>query len=116
MTATELETMCMGFRGATQDIKWGNDLCYSVGTKMFCVTSLQGMEHVSFKATPEEFAELIEREGVIPAPYSARNYWVLVNDPRSLRPKEWKAYIQKSYSMIFEKLSKKVRNDILAKD
>ena len=113
MTATELETMCMGFQGATQDIKWGNDLCYSVGTKIFCVTGLQGMQYVSFKTAPEEFAELIEREGVIPAPYSARYYWVLVKDPRSLRPKEWKAYIQKSYLLVFEKLSRKVRNDIL---
>ncbi len=113
MTAAGLEKLCMGFNGVTHDIKWGNDLCYSVGSKMFCVTSLLGMQYVSFKTTPQEFGELIERDGIIPAPYSARHHWVLVEDIRSLRPAEWTAYIQKSYTIVFEKLPKKVRNEIL---
>ncbi len=115
MTAAELEKLCMAFKGSTQDIKWGHDLCYSVGSKMFCVTSLHGMEFVSFKTTPEMFGELTEREGINPAPYSARHHWVLIKDIHSVRPGEWKQYIQRSYGLVFEKLPKKEREAILAK-
>ena len=31
-----------GLPGATEDIKWGADLVYSIGTKMFCVFLLEG--------------------------------------------------------------------------
>lgn len=68
MTATSLEKLCMSFKGATQDIKWGNDLCYLVGGKMFCTTSLEGFKYVSFKTSPQDFGELIERDGIILPP------------------------------------------------
>jgi predicted DNA-binding protein (MmcQ/YjbR family) len=47
-----------------------------VGGKMFAVVCLEPPHQISFKCTPEEFAELIEREGIIPAPYLARAMWV----------------------------------------
>ena len=112
MNSAELEKLCMSFKGTTRDIKWGNDLCYSVGTKMFCVTSVEGMQYVSFKTTPEEFGQLIERTGIIPAPYNARHHWVLVENTGALRQKEWKERIQVSYDLIFEKLPAKVKNTL----
>ncbi len=112
MTAPELEKLCMGFKGATQDIKWGNDLCYSVGSKMFCTTSLQGLQYISFKTTPEEYGELTQRIGIVPAPYSARHHWVLVENLQSLRPGEWKKYIQQSYALVLEKLPKKTKESL----
>jgi hypothetical protein len=36
------------------DVKWGDDLCYLVGEKMYCVQNLEGAFKVSFKTTPEE--------------------------------------------------------------
>ena len=41
----------LGLPGVTQDVKWGNDLAYSVGGKMFAVTCLDGADagRVSFK-------------------------------------------------------------------
>ena len=102
----------MSFKGATQDVKWANDLCYLVGQKMFCVTSLEGFQYVSFKATPEDFSDLIERDGIIPAPYSARHFWVMVENPQALRPLEWKAYLLKSYKLVFDKLPKKIKDGV----
>ncbi len=112
MNAALLEKICQGLKGSTKDIKWENDLCYLVGGKMYCVLTLKGDPCISFKTTPEEFGELIEREGIIPAPYSARHYWVLVENIHSLRTNEWKYYIQKSYELIFGKLSRKVRESL----
>jgi predicted DNA-binding protein (MmcQ/YjbR family) len=101
MNASALEKLCMSFKGATQEIKWGNDLCYLVGGKMFCVTSVDGFGYVSFKTSPENFGELIARDGIIPAPYSARHFWVLVEAPGALRSSEWMDYITKSFSTWF---------------
>ncbi len=112
MDASSLEKLCMSFKGTTQDIKWKNDLCYLVGEKMYCVTSLQGFQYVSFKASPEDFSALIEREGILPAPYSARYHWVMVDNVRALNPSEWRNFIQKSYEMVLEKLPKKKKDSI----
>ena len=109
MNAADLEKFCNRLKGTTKDIKWGNDLCYLVGGKMYCVLPLEGLPRVSFKTTPEAFGELTERTGIIPAPYSARYYWVMVEDIHSLSPKEWKHYIQKSYALVLAKLPKKLR-------
>ncbi len=112
MTPPELEKFCTSLKGTTRDIKWGNDLCYSVGKKMYCTTSVDGDRFISFKTTPEEFSELIEREGIIPAPYAARYHWVMVQNIKALNPKEWKKHIQKSYEMVLEKLPKNLRESL----
>ena len=85
MNAMDLDKFCKRLNGTTTDIKWENDLCYLVGGKMYCVTSLKGEPGISFKTTPEEFGELIERNGIIPAPYVAKHHWVLVEDRGALK-------------------------------
>jgi hypothetical protein len=62
MTIDGLRRICMSLPAATEDIKWGADLAFSVGGKMFCVVNIEPPHQMSFKCTPEEFAELIERE------------------------------------------------------
>ena len=113
MTSDGLEKICKALKGTTTDIKWGADLCYLVGKKMYCVTSLEGSVRASFKVTPEDFGELTEREGIIPAPYMAKNFWVMVEKPSALTAKEWKSYVAGSYSMVLEKLPKKLQESIL---
>lgn len=58
----------------TEDVKWEEDLVFSVGVKMFAATNLEPCDvKLSLKATPAAFAELVERPGIIPAPYLARS-------------------------------------------
>src|SRR6185295_15266357 len=92
MDHTQLEKLCLSLKGTTTDIKWGNDLCYLIGEKMYCVTSLDKPMRVSMKVQPEEFGELTEREGIIPAPYMARNHWIFVEKSNAFTAKEWKQY------------------------
>ena len=62
---------CLSLAGATEQVQWGCDLVFKVGGKMFAVTPLEPARvWLSLKCEAEEFAELIERPGVIPAPYS----------------------------------------------
>lgn len=109
MTAEGLDRLCKALKGTTMDVKWGNDLCYLIGNKMYCVTKMDGPLQISFKATPEDFAVLIERDGIIPAPYLARYHWVLAENQSALRANEWKVYIEKSFQLVFEKLPQKIK-------
>jgi hypothetical protein len=70
MTAKQLEACCGRWPGVTRDIKWGGDLVFSVGGKMFVVTPLDGAEggRLSFKVEDERFLELTDQPGIIPAP------------------------------------------------
>ena len=76
MTIETLRQICRSLPAVTEDVKWGSDLCFCVQKKMFVVANLEPPHQVSFKCTPETFGELVERPGIIPAPYMARNMWV----------------------------------------
>src|SRR5262245_5108330 len=105
MTIDAVRTICRAFPAVTEDIKWGSDLVFSVSGKMFCVVNTDQPHTLAFKCTPEMFAELIEREGIIPAPYMARNMWVqerTVGDV--LERREIEALVRASYDLVVAKL------------
>jgi len=112
MEIESLRKFCLKLPAATEDIKWGNDLVFSVGGKMFCVASLDAPFKCSFKVKDEEFEELSNKDGFMPAPYMARAKWVLVINPSKLNKKEWEQYIRQSYEMIKMKLTKKQREQL----
>jgi predicted DNA-binding protein (MmcQ/YjbR family) len=112
MNIEQLRKYCLSFHGATEDIKWGADLCFCVGAKMFCVTGADGGSGMSFKCTPEKFAELIERKGIDPAAYVGRYKWVHISDLNAVTPKELKDLIAESYRLVFDKLPPKVKKTI----
>lgn len=109
MNLEELRIYCLSLPFATEDVKWGDDLCFCVGAKMFCVTGLDGGGRLSFKTTPEKFAELTERDGIVPAPYVARYHWVAVERPDAIGDKELKELIGLAYQLVFDKLPKNTR-------
>lgn len=112
MNIEQLRKFCLAFPGATEDIKWGNDLCFSVGGKMFTVTAADSSGGVSLKTTPEKFAELTERQGIIPAHYVARYHWITIEDLKAVTPAELKDLIRESYQMVFDKLPAKTKKGI----
>jgi len=109
MTPDALESLCLSLKGTTVDVKWGNDLCYLVGGKMYCVYGIEGPFKVSFKVTPEDFSALTERKGIIAAPYLARYQWILIEDSSALKSAEWKHLIRQSYQLVIDKLPKKLK-------
>ncbi len=109
--------VCLSLPHATEDIQWGDNLLFRVAKKIFCVVPLepQATAKLSFKCTSERFAELVEVEGIIPAPYMARNHWVALVDLNALRRTEIEDLIVNSYRLVFEKLSKKVQAELGSK-
>jgi predicted DNA-binding protein (MmcQ/YjbR family) len=113
MNIEELRKFCLSMSGATEDVKWGADLCFSVGAKMFAVTSADSSSGgLSLKCTPEKFDELIEREGIAPAAYVGRYKWVHMDSLDTVPPAELKELIGKSYQLVFDKLPPKIKKTI----
>jgi predicted DNA-binding protein (MmcQ/YjbR family) len=112
MTIDELRKICLDLPAATEDVKWGNDLVFSVGGKMFCASSIEQPIKAAFKVDDEEFEEISQSEGFIPAPYMARAKWVMVTDPKRLSKKEWQDRIKKSYELVKAKLTAKARKEL----
>ena len=110
MTLETVRTICRALPEVTEDVKWGADLCFCVCTKMFVVVNLEPPHQLALKCTPESFAELIERPGIIPAPYMARNMWVMEQElGESLDRRELTALVKTSYDLVVSKLPKSRR-------
>ena len=102
--------------GATVDVKWGADVVWSVGAKMFVAFCEQedgspGLPF-GFKCSDEEFDRLTEMPGIIPAPYAARFGWVSVRETSAVSQKEAERLVAEAYRLVLEKLPRKVREGI----
>ena len=109
MDIETLRKICLSFPGAAEDIKWEHDLCFTIGEKMFAVTSFDEPFKCSFKVADDLFDEFLSREGFEPAPYLARAKWVLVSNDSGMNKQEWEKLLLDSYKLIVRKLTKKQR-------
>jgi predicted DNA-binding protein (MmcQ/YjbR family) len=110
MTLETVRTICRALPEVTEDVKWGADLCFCVRKKMFVVVNLEPPHQLAFKCTPESFGELVERPGIIPAPYMARNMWVQEQElGGALDRRELEMFVKKSYELVVSKLPKSRR-------
>ena len=112
----DLRRYSLGLPGVTESIKWGHDLCFCVGDKMFWVAGLEVQPvHASFKTDLDQFDQLIIQPGFTPAPYIARHQWVMVNDITRISRTDWETYINHAYALIFNKLPARIKLKINSK-
>jgi predicted DNA-binding protein (MmcQ/YjbR family) len=101
---------CLSLPHTTEKVQWQDDLVFKVGGKMYAVAALEPGDHwLAFKCSPEEFASLVERPGIIPAPYLARAQWVALESESALGRAELQAYLCQAHDLIFAKLPKKTQ-------
>jgi predicted DNA-binding protein (MmcQ/YjbR family) len=114
MDARRLEQLAAPWPGVTRDIKWQDDLIFSVGGKMFCGLCLRGAEQgkLSFKVEPERFLELTDRPGFRPAPYMARAHWVTLDDASVVPRAELEALLRRAYELVRSRLTKKLQREL----
>jgi predicted DNA-binding protein (MmcQ/YjbR family) len=104
-----IRAYCLSFPNATENLQWGDDLCFKIRGKIFAMLGLDN-PRLCFKCTPEAFAELIEREDIRPAPYVGRYKWVMLDRLDALRWDELRELLWQSYEMVTAKApGKKVR-------
>ena len=82
---------------------------FKIGGKMFAMMRLGPPFGLSFKVTPEEFPDLTEKPGIIPAPYLARAHWVALESVNALPRAEIRELLGASYKLVFEKLPRKMQ-------
>ncbi len=113
MAAQWIRRHCLSFPHATEQVQWVCNLVFKVGGKMFAVTALEpGEVHLSLKCSPEDFSELTERPGIIPAPYLARAQWIALEREDALPVAELKPLLRKSYDLVFAKLTRKAQAEL----
>jgi predicted DNA-binding protein (MmcQ/YjbR family) len=113
-----IRDFCRALPHTTEDVQWEHNLLFRIAGKIFCIANLEpgnGPSKIAFKCTPEKFAELVEIEGIIPAPYMARNHWVALTEMSALRQAEIKECIRNSYQLVLEKLPKRTQAALNAK-
>jgi predicted DNA-binding protein (MmcQ/YjbR family) len=116
MDIESVRKFCLSLPHVTEDVQWESDLLFRIGNKMFAVVALDPTSdhRMSFKCTPETFAELTERDGIVPAPYVARYHWVALERFDVLPERELKELLKNAYRLILEKLPKKIRSGLEA--
>jgi predicted DNA-binding protein (MmcQ/YjbR family) len=113
MDIDELRQYCLRFPHTTENVQWGADLCFKVDGKLFAVAPLEvAPVCLSFKCSPESYAELCERANVIPAPYMARAQWVALQSLTAIPDHELRMLIAESYRLVWERLPKKRREEL----
>lgn len=116
MDVERLREFLLKLPHVAETLQWGNNLVFwvgdkAIGGKMFALTDLDGGGKgvLSFAAGPEGFAELVEREGIFPAPYLARAHWVTLEEWDVVKPRELEELLTRAHDLVFAKLAKRTR-------
>jgi predicted DNA-binding protein (MmcQ/YjbR family) len=110
VTVETVREICRAFPGVTEDVKWGNDLCFCVGGKMFAAMDLNPPHGIGFKCTTEDFGQLVEQPGIRPAPYLARAMWVQEDVlGHALGRRDFKRLLKTAYDLVVAKLPQSKR-------
>jgi predicted DNA-binding protein (MmcQ/YjbR family) len=111
MDNERIRAICMAMTHVCETVNWGHHLVYwvgdrDIGGKMFAMTDLDGTGSgvLWFHAGAERFHELVEVEGIRPAPYLAKAYWVMLERWDAMRPREVEEELKRAHALIYEKL------------
>lgn len=104
-----LYELCRQLPGVTEDVKWENDLVFSVGDKMFAAFQLPEGEPIGVKVDPEVFPALVQVPGITPAPYLAKHSWVKLATREVLPAETLSDLLREAHALVAAKLPKKVR-------
>ena len=108
--------LCLSLPHVVEAIGWGHHLVFWVGDKavggrMFALIHLDdaGTGVAWFHAGDEHYSELLEIEGIIPAPYMARAHWVAVERWDVLRARQWEEELRQAHGLVYAKLSRRIQ-------
>ena len=128
MDAERARVFLLGLQHVAETMQWGDNLVFwvgdkAIGGKMFALISLDagfgatadGRKGfvISFPTAAERRAELVEVEGLRPAPYFARIGWLAAEHWEVLPFPEWKTALAAAHAVVLAKLPKRTR-EVLA--
>jgi predicted DNA-binding protein (MmcQ/YjbR family) len=117
MDADQVRKFLLALPHVVETMQWGDNLVYwvgdkAVGGKMFVLVNLDdSLSHgvISYSAGPERYADLLEIEGLYPAPYMARIHWVAAERWDVFRNAEWQDELRAAHALTYAKHPDKVK-------
>jgi predicted DNA-binding protein (MmcQ/YjbR family) len=114
MNAERMREFLLGLPHVVESEQWGGLVFWvgdkAIGGKMFTLLNLEASElPISYPAGLERFAELVELEGLRPAPYFARIFWVAAENWDAWRNSEWERELTAAHALTFARLPPKVK-------
>ena len=111
MNLESFRAYCLAKKGVTEELPFGPDaLVFKVMGKMFALTDITDFASINLKADPEKAIEVRERyEAVIPGYHMNKKHWNTIVVDGSVSSKQLKEWIDHSYELVIESLSKKIR-------
>jgi len=100
-----------------ETMQWGANLVFwagdkAIGGKMFALVNLDEDQRggvIAYAAGPERYSELLEIEGLSPAPYLARAHWVSASRWDVFRTSEWQSELTAAHALVINKLPARTR-------
>jgi predicted DNA-binding protein (MmcQ/YjbR family) len=123
MDADRLRAYLLTLPHVVETMQWGANLVFwagdkAIGGKMFALINLDEPHGqrtaeneqlvISYAAGPARFSDLLEREGLIPAPYLARAHWIAAQRWDVFTTPEWQRELHAAHAITLAKLPKKV--------
>jgi predicted DNA-binding protein (MmcQ/YjbR family) len=104
-----IREFCLSFPDVSEDMPWGDDLCFKVRGKIFTGLALSDgrFPRLTLKCSPEAFHELLEVEGIVAAPDVGRYNWVQLASSNLLPAGELESLIRQSYELVVARAPKK---------
>jgi predicted DNA-binding protein (MmcQ/YjbR family) len=116
MDNERIREICLNLPHVEEAVGWGHHLVFwagdkAIGGKMFALIHLDngGTGVVWFHCGAERYQELLEVEGIIPAPYMARAHWVTIERWDGLRARQWEEELHRAHTLVYEKLPKRIK-------
>jgi predicted DNA-binding protein (MmcQ/YjbR family) len=129
MNPERLRAYLLTLPHAVETMQWGANLVFwigdkAIGGKMFALINLEDpapegasphrrrVTHqalMMYAAGLARYPELLELEGLIPAPYMARIHWVAAERWDVFTPAEWQRELHAAHALTLAKLPPKVR-------
>jgi predicted DNA-binding protein (MmcQ/YjbR family) len=129
MDAERLRAFLLTLPHVVETMQWGDNLVFwvgdkSIGGKMFALINLEAPQATGsdshsrrvtqhgimmYAAGPERYPDLLELEGITPAPYLARAHWVAADHWGVFPTSDWQRELRAAHALTLAKLPKKVR-------
>jgi predicted DNA-binding protein (MmcQ/YjbR family) len=123
MNVESLRKFLLSLPHVEETMQWGDNLVFwvgdkAIGGKMFALANLDRDNKgvLSFIAGSERYHELLEIEGVFPAPYMARIFWVALERYDIFSPSELQQLLRNAHQITLNKLPKRTRDALTLSD
>jgi predicted DNA-binding protein (MmcQ/YjbR family) len=125
MDAERLRAFLLTLPHTVETMQWGANLVFwvgdkAIGGKMFALINLDDPPHpesaagrilhpsISYAAGPARYSELLELDGLIPAPYFARAHWIAAVRWDVFPTAGWRRELTAAHALTLAKLPRKV--------